>query len=112
MKRVVIESPYGNIYKDIIKENLIYARACMRDSIKRGEAPLASHLLYTQPEILDDDIPEERSLGIECGLAWGALAELIVVYTDRGITKGMKLGIERAEELNIPIEYRSLPYGA
>jgi hypothetical protein len=36
----------------------------------RGESPIASHLLYTQPGILKDDVPEERPLGIEAGLAW------------------------------------------
>jgi hypothetical protein len=39
-----------------------------------GEAPIASHLLYTQPGVLRDEIPEERRHGIDAGLAWGAVA--------------------------------------
>ena len=50
MKLVIIESPYAGD----IEKNVAYARDCVRDSLMRGEAPYASHLLYTQPNILDD----------------------------------------------------------
>ena len=43
---------------------MAYARACVADCLRRGEAPIASHLLYTQPGVLDDDVPEERAQGI------------------------------------------------
>jgi hypothetical protein len=105
MKLVVIESPYAGD----IETNTRYARAAMADSLARGEAPIASHLLYTQPGILDDSIPEERNLGIEAGLAWGALAELTAVYTDLGMTPGMALGVGRAIESGRRIEARSIP---
>lgn len=104
MKRVVIESPFAGD----IEKNLKYTRACMRDSIMRGEAPIASHLLYTQEGILDDDNPDERALGIEIGLLWGKHAEITAVYTDFGITKGMQLGIDRSTAEGRAIEYRSI----
>lgn len=105
MKRVVIETPFaGSIWSRW--RNRVYARRCLRDSCMRGEAPLASHLLYTQ--CLDDGDPAERKIGIECGLVWGALADATVVYTDRGISSGMRLGIERARAEGRPIEYRTL----
>ena len=105
MKRVVIESPYaGNVAR-----NTRYARAAMADCLRRGEAPLASHLLYTQEGILDDLISEERALGIEAGLIWGLLAEVTVVYTDLGMSRGMEFGIERAKAEGRPVEYRTLP---
>lgn len=85
-----------------------YARLCMRDSFLRGEAPFASHLLYTQDGILDDLIAEERKLGIEAGLIWGEAAELTVVYCDYGVSRGMEMGIERAVKAGRPIEYRTL----
>ena len=103
-KLVIIESPFaGNVEK-----NLEFARACMKDCFMRGEFPFASHLLYTQKGILDDTIPEERKLGINAGLTWGKFAELTVVYTDLGITEGMKKGIERAKEEGRKIEMRKL----
>ncbi len=111
MRRVVLESPYAGRGTDMAGEtekNVNYARACLHDCIMRGEAPIASHLLYTQPGVLNDDDPAERKLGIEAGLLWGQLAEASVVYVDRGVSKGMKFGITRARKENRPVEYRSL----
>lgn len=109
MRRVVLESPYAG--KDIheIARNTHYARACMRDCLLRGEAPIASHLLYTQEGILDDTVPEERRIGIAAGFAWNELADATVVYTDYGISDGMREGIERAQSKLRIIEYRRLP---
>lgn len=104
MKLVIIESPFaGDIHA-----NVEYARAAVRDSLKRGEAPIASHLLYTQPGILDDLVPSERVLGIDAGHAWMQVADLVAVYQDRGISNGMRLGIERAAAAGLVIEYRNL----
>jgi len=105
MKLVILESPYaGNV-----KRNEAYARLCLRDCLMRGEAPFASHLLYTQSRVLDDTVPEERAFGINAGLKWGRVAEKSVVYTDVGISSGMKYGIERAKKDGRPVEYRTLP---
>lgn len=105
---VVIESPFAGATPDEVERNIAYARAAVRDSLMRGESPIASHLLYTQDDILRDDIPSERTLGIEAGLAWLRAANLSAVYQDRGISRGMKQGIERAQEFGIPVTYRNL----
>lgn len=63
-------------------------RRAVRDSLARGEAPIASHLLYTQPGILCDEDPSERAWGISAGLAWGKVADATVLYADLGIVKG------------------------
>lgn len=104
-KLVILESPYAG---DPVR-NVNYARACMRDCLLRGEAPMASHLLYTQIGVLDDADPKERATGIEAGLAWGRMATLTVVYKDYGISEGMRTGIRRAQREGRPIEYRLLP---
>jgi hypothetical protein len=107
MKRVILESPYaGNIIRRWL--NRRYARKCVRDSVMRGESPIASHLLFTQPGILRDGIPEERRMGIEAGLAWRAVADASVIYIDRGVSSGMRHGIEAARKSGLPVEYRSL----
>jgi len=104
-KRIVIlESPYAGD----IERNLAYARAALRDCVLRGEVPLASHLLYTQPGVLRDEVPEERALGISLGLELRRVAEATVVYTDRGISEGMRLGIADAEAHGRPVEFRRL----
>jgi hypothetical protein len=104
MRLVIIESPYAGD----IEANVEYARRCVRDSLSRGEAPIASHLLYTQPGILRDEVPAERQWGIDAGLAWRAVAQASVVYTDMGISKGMEYGIAAAKEAGVPVEIRSL----
>ena len=107
--RVLIESPYAGKSPDDTAYNVDYARDAVKDCLRRGESPYASHLFFTQPGILDDMIPAERELGINAGLEWGEAAEKTVVYIDRGISKGMAYGMEAANRLNRPIEYRSLP---
>ena len=102
MRLVYLESPYAGA----IEENIAYARKCVGDCLRRGEAPFVSHLLYTQPNVLDDTIPSERKLGMEAGFAWAQKAEATVVYTDYGISKGMEEGIRRAEREGRKVEYR------
>lgn len=104
MRLVVLESPFaGNV-----DENVQYARRCVRDCLGRGEAPIASHLLYTQPGVLRDDVPAERENGIAAGLAWLIAADATVVYTDRGVSSGMKRGIAAAEQYGVTVEYRTI----
>lgn len=103
MKLVILESPFAGD----VEANTEYARRCLRDSLLRGEAPIASHLLYTQPGVLDDNIPVERQHGIDAGLAWKKVADKSVVYTDRGVSRGMEYGIAAAESAELPIEYRT-----
>lgn len=110
MNLVILESPFAPFEFSGVKrtelENIEYARACVRHSLSLGEAPIASHLLYTQEGILDDNIPSERKWGIDAGLAWKKVADKSVVYTNFGITKGMQYGIDAAKEAGLDIEYR------
>lgn len=104
MRLVIIESPFAGD----VEGNTAYVRECMKDCLERGESPYASHAIYTLPGVLDDNDLEQRTRGIEAGLAWGKKADATVVYTDRGISNGMRLGIQRAHEEGRPVEYRTL----
>lgn len=104
MRLVIIESPYAGD----IELNLRYLRAAMHDSLLRGEAPYASHGLYTQPGVLDDNKPEEREHGIQAGFAWRQVAELTAVYVDLGYSKGMEYGMADAHKRGVPVEIRIL----
>lgn len=106
-KRVIIESPYRATPYYTEEQHRLYLLHCMEDSIKRGEAPFASHLLL--PEILDDDCIVERSVGIRCGYAWGIHAHAIAVYQDFGLSQGMRDAIKYYNNLEKPIEWRKLP---
>ena len=106
LRKVVIESPYaGNV-----EVHLAYARSCVADSLERGEAPIASHLLYTQKEILDDKIDDERALGIKAGLEWAKHADASVFYIDFGISPGMAEAMADAVKAGRPIEVRMLAH--
>lgn len=109
MRLVILESPYAAPTAAGIEANVAYARACVRDSLMRGESPLASHITLTQPGILRDDVPEERQWGIDAGLAWRHVSEGSVVYGDRGVSRGMEYGIVAALAAGKPVEYRTLP---
>jgi hypothetical protein len=104
VRLVIIESRYAGD----VELNVRYARACLRDSLLRGEAPYASHLLYTQPGVLDDLIPDERNHGINAGFAWRAVAEASIFYEDLGYSKGMILGLEHARFVGQVCEFRKI----
>lgn len=99
--RVIVESPFagGHI-------NVRYGRRCLKDCLNRGESPFASHLLYTQKDVLDDKIPEERKKGIDAATSWLEVADAVVVYMDMSMTAGMVHGIVRAAENKKPIRLR------
>lgn len=105
----MVESPFKGADPAEAKRNLDYARAAVRDCVLRGEAPIASHLLLTQPGILDDGIAHERRRGIAAGHTWIGVAHAVVVYDDYGISEGMARGIERARFDGVEVEYRKLP---
>jgi hypothetical protein len=110
MRRVILESPYRAILDEDpiigLQSNIDYLQDCVKDSLSRGEAPFASHQMYTQA--LNDSVAVDRQLGIEAGFEWHASAVAMVVYTDRGISNGMAAGIRNANRLRLPVEYRRL----
>lgn len=104
MRRVILESPYAGD----VDANVAYARACIRDCLERGEAPIANHLLFTQPGVLRDGVPEERKLGIAAGLAWITVADAMVIYIDRGMSSGMQAAMREAQRSGLEVELRCL----
>lgn len=96
---VLLESPFAGAPPE-------YVHDCILDCLRRGEAPIASHVLYTQA--LDDAKPDERALGIAAGFALRWLTARTVVYTDLGLAPGVRDGIEHAESIKHAIELRSL----
>lgn len=103
MKKVAIESPLAGDFE----RNIRYARLCAIDRVRRGEAPYASHLFFTQ--FLDDRVANDRAFGIAAGLAWGADAHLVALYVDFGLSNGMIMAREHWHEKGKPIEARTLP---
>lgn len=104
MLRVIVESPYAGD----IERNTLYARRAVRDCLERGEAPIASHLLFPQAGILNEFVPEERSWGIAAGLMWLPVADLVALYIDYGVSNGMKGALTQAEHLGKRVQYRRI----
>ena len=119
--KVIIESPYRALLpaddkapeyvqtlrrQAILEENLQYARCCLSHSLAQGESPFASHLIYTQ--VLDDTVAAQREIGLSLASAWYEVADLCAIYTDRGISDGMKRGIEFANKIGLQTEERSI----
>lgn len=99
----LVESPFAG---DVAR-NVRYARLAYHDClVHRHEAPFASHLNYTQEGVLDDNVPEERMMGINAGLAIGALMERSAFYLDCGFSKGMRYGLDNALKAGRPIYFR------
>lgn len=103
---VVIESPYAGEDRLARARNELYAQEALRDSLHRGEAPFASHLLY--PQVLDDTVDAERYQGIQGQLAHIDAAGFIAVYVDRGISAGMAEAIVYSLKHGYEIQLRAL----
>lgn len=104
--RIIIESPFSAEDIPTFQAHLDYARRAMRHAISQDEAPFLSHLLY--PQVLSDLDPASRRLGIACGFRWMELADKVVIYRDRGISRGMEQAITKATALGKLIEYREI----
>ena len=106
---VIMESPFAGKTPEEFQKNIEYGYLALRDCLMRGEAPMASHMLYGLGGVTDDDIDEERNMGIDAGLAWHKVSDKTVVYTDRGMSKGMEFGIQVAKDAGKPVEMRTIP---
>lgn len=110
MKRVIIESPMFTRVDGTrctpaeVARNVRYLKRATLDSLRRGEAPFASCLIY--PQVLDDATPEERKLGIEAGLAWAGGAHGVAFYADHGLSDGVAQGLARHEANGIDVDRR------
>lgn len=102
LKFVYICSPLrGNI-----EENIKKANEYCRQEVLKGNCPLAPHCIFTQ--YLNDNILEERELGIKMGLNLLIRCDEILVCGNK-ITEGMAYEIEKALKLGIRIRSQELP---
>ena len=92
-------------YAGDIPANTAAAVRCCRQVIDEGFMPIASHLLY--PQMLKDDDPEERELGLAFGLALLGMCDEVWVYGEP--SPGMNHEIQEAKRLGKPVRYREVP---
>ena len=97
MKLIYVASPY----KGDIKKNIEYAKQACRYILNEGNAFFCPHLLY--PQVLDDNDPEERKIGLKMGKQLLAKCDELWAFGDR-ISQGMFEEIEYARQNGIPVK--------
>lgn len=97
---VYICSPYSGD----IETNVEAAKRYSRLAVDKGCIPLTPHLLF--PQFLDDDIPEERELGLFFGNILMSKCSEVWVFGER-ISAGMESEIKRARWKNYRLRYFS-----
>ena len=96
MQKVFICSPY----RGDIEHNVKVARDAGRIAAKTGYVPIIPHLVY--PQFLNDDLPDERILGIKLGAELLKASDMMwLIGTE--ITKGMNYELEIAKQMHIPV---------
>lgn len=96
--KVYVVSPYAGD----VEKNTAAAVCYAKFVIRQNRIPIVSHLLY--PQILDDNNPEQRELGLLFGQALLALCEEVWVF-GREYSSGMKAEIHEARKLNKTIRF-------
>ena len=96
-RKVYVASRYAGDVDTNVKAAIRYCRLV----IDRGYMPIASHLLY--PQILRDDDPVERELGMLFGLA--LLRDCDEVWVFGEVSPGVAREIEEAKRLQKQIRF-------
>jgi hypothetical protein len=116
MQNVILESPflpsasdiraYAGQYSqaELVRQNLIYARLCLENSLQRDEAPIVGHLLYTQLGIG----PEIRERGLKAASEWMRRADGLILFVDLGITQTMQNAATHARLVQTEVSRRTL----
>jgi hypothetical protein len=106
LPRVQIESPFSAPTLEGTIIRAAYTQMAIHHSLTLHESPFASHWMY--PPVLNDNLPEERKLGMEAGFARYIESDRIALYLDLGMSGGMRAGLEVASQYNIPVVERRL----
>ncbi len=81
-------------YRGEVERNKKYARELTRLALDNGFCPVTVHLYLT--EVTDDNIPEERRLGMDAGMEILKNCKYILIGGRHGISEGMKAEIKAA----------------
>lgn len=93
-----------SMYTGDIDVNTKNAVSFCRQVIAEGYMPVASHLLY--PQMLNDNNPAERELGMMFGLALMRMCDEVWVFGS--VSSGMAQEIEEAKKLNKKLVYKEV----
>lgn len=101
---IEVESPYTATHEDkdvqsnMVARNIAYARLACHYVMRQGHVPIASHLFFTQPGMLDDRDPAQRKQGIDAGKHVSDILRCPAwFFMDLGWSGGMEHGKRAAE---------------
>lgn len=86
-----------------VAEHVLMARRYSRFVLTRQAVPLTPHLLY--PRFLRESVPEERELGIQCGLKLLRKCDELWAFVVSGISPGMRRELDEAKAYGIRIRF-------
>jgi hypothetical protein len=96
-------TPYRAKDKKQFEKQLAYTKSVARAEILCGNDVIVPHLYYTQ--LLDDDNPEERKIGMNSAISLLEKCDKVVVGNRYGISAGMEKEIYHAMAKGIEIQY-------
>jgi hypothetical protein len=103
---VAIETPWAGL--DAGEKAKKYLRNCIRDSLARNEIPWASHAMLAWTDALYETDEEQRLEGINVNKRMILRVDLVAVYSDHGISKGMQQAITWARMNGKRVESRRI----
>ncbi len=88
-----------------VEINLRFARAVAAHIARHGDTSVGSHLILAGP--LDDEVPSDRSCGLDAGLHLVSLCDLLYAFVEAGSEPSQGVGLESAEavRLGIPVHW-------
>lgn len=100
LRLVYVVSPFRAAREDQRRHHVRIATAICKRVIAAGHVPYAPHLLF--PQFLCDNVPEERAIGIRCGLAMLERCDE-VWHLEPPFSTGMEAELREATRLGLPL---------
>lgn len=97
-KTIYIATPYRAETKEQFDKQLEYTKMIARDEVLKGNDVIVPHLYY--PQFLDDNVDEERTLGMLSAKNLILVCDEVVVGIGFGISVGVQAEIAFAQEHN------------
>lgn len=99
---VYIAAPYAGD----VEANVAFAKQAALYAMSAHCVPFVPHLQF--PAFLDDNVPNQRALGIQANLELLRRCDELWVFNYKGISAGMQQEITYADQHSIPVKYISL----
>lgn len=93
---IYVCSPFSAKKPETFMEYLQYTCEVSREIVLSGHEVIVPHLYY--PNFLNDDIEEERNIGMKNAIKLLNLTDAIIVNKLFGLSSGMKLEIAHAKK--------------